>query len=147
MGEGLKARVQAGLNEARKAREKERTLVLSTALSDMKNREIDHGGPLSEDEVVQVLSRAIKQRNDAAAQMRDAGRGELAEREDAQAAILQEYMPSGLSEDEVRSLVKGLISGGADQMGAVMGQLMPEIRGRFDGKEANRIVREELGLS
>ncbi len=147
MGDGLKARVQAGLNEARKARDKERTLVLSTTLSEIKNREIDHGSGLNEDEVVQVLSRAIKQRNDAAAQMREAGRGELAEREDAQAAVLQEFMPSGLSEDQVRSLVKSLVSGGADQMGAVMGQLMPEIRGRFDGKEANRIVREELGLS
>jgi hypothetical protein len=77
--------------------------------------------------------------------MREAGRPELADNEDAQSAVLAEYLPEGLTEDEVRTLVRGIIASGADQMGPLMGQLMPEIRGRFDGKEANRIVREELG--
>ena len=92
------------------------------------------------------MSKAIKQRGDAADQMREAGREELAAKEEAQAAILKEFMPEGLSEDEVRALVREFVAQGADQMGAVMGRLMPEIRGRFDGKDANRIVREELGL-
>ncbi|NNF26750.1 MAG: GatB/YqeY domain-containing protein [Gemmatimonadetes bacterium] len=146
MSEGLKSRVQSGLNAARKARDKERTLVLSTVLSDIKNREIEAGDALSDDQVLQVVSKAIKQRGDAADQMRGAGRSELADREEAQAAILKEFMPAALSEDDVRALVRDFVAQGADQMGAVMGRLMPEIRGRFDGKEANRIVREELGL-
>jgi uncharacterized protein YqeY len=94
--------------------------------------------------VVQVISRAIKQRKDASDQFRNAGRGELAAVEDAQAAVLAEYLPEGLSEEEVRALVREAIAGGANQMGALMAHIMPAIRGRFDGKEANRIVREEL---
>jgi len=140
----LKSRIQADLNAARKSRDKLRTLVLSTALSDIKNKEIDDGGVIDDDAVVQVLSRAIKQRKDASEQMRAAGRGELADKEDAQAEVLGEYLPEGMSEQEVRALVQSFIADGATEMGPLMGRLMPAIRGRFDGKEANRIVREEL---
>ena len=95
--------------------------------------------------MVDVVTRAIKQRKDASEQMRDAGRDELAEREEAQIEVLSDYLPEDLDEDEVRAMVRELIDSGADQMGPLMGRLMPRIRGRFDGKEANRIVREELG--
>jgi uncharacterized protein YqeY len=140
----LKSRIQADLNTARKARDKERTLVLSTLLSEIRNREIDGGSELDEDGTIQVIARAIKQRKDAADQMREAGREELAAKEEAQADVLQEYLPQALSEDDVRAMVREIVAGGATDMGPIMGQLMPRIRGRFDGKEANRIVREEL---
>jgi uncharacterized protein YqeY len=140
----LKGRIQADLNEARRQRDKERTLVLSTILSDLKNRELELGGTSADEDAVQVISRAIKQRKDASEQMRQAGRDELAAVEDAQAAVLQSYLPEGLTEDEVRAMVREIVAGGATAMGAVMGQLMPRIRGRFDGKEANRVVKEEL---
>jgi len=141
----LKDRIQSDVNAARKARDKTRVLVLSTLLSEIRNKEIDGGGEVDDEGVVQVISKAIKQRNDAATQMRDAGRGELADQEEEQAEILQAYLPEQLSEDEVRALVREAIASGADQMGPLMGRVMPRIRGRFDGKEANRIVREELG--
>lgn len=144
MASELKTRIQTDLNAARKGRDKGRTLVLSTALSDIRNREIDDGREVDDDAVVHVLSRAIKQRKDAADQMRAAGREELAEQEEAQAEILSEYLPEGLSEEDVRQLVRGFIAQGVEEIGPLMGRLMPEIRGRFDGKEANRIVREEL---
>lgn len=144
MSTELKNRVQADLNEARKQRDKARTLVLSTLLSELKNREMDVGGILEDDEAVKVIAKAIKQRKDASEQMRSAGREELALVEDAQADILQGYLPEGLSEEEVRAMVREIKAGGADNLGAVMGQLMPRIRGRFDGKEANRIVKEEM---
>lgn len=140
----LKTRLQADLNQARKNRDKERTLVLSTLLSEIRNKEIDTGGEADDDDVIQVISKGIKQRKDAADQMRDADRAELAEVEERQASVLSEYLPEGLTEDEVRALVREAIAGGADQMGPLMGRIMPQIRGRFDGKEANRIVREEL---
>jgi len=140
----LKAKIQQDLNAARKGRDKLRTLVLSTMLSEVKNKEIDGGGPIDDDGVVEAVTRAIKQRKDASEQMRAAGRGELADKEDEQAAVLREYLPEGLSEDEVRAIVREIIASGADQMGPLMGALMPRIRGRFDGKEANRVVREEL---
>lgn len=144
MASELKRRIQSDLNAARKARDKLRTLVLSTILSDVRNREIEVGGELDDDGVVQVVAKAIKQRKDASQQMRDAGRGELAEQEDAQVAVLEAYLPEGMSEEEVRAVVRELIESGLDQMGPLMGRVMTEIRGRFDGKEANRIVREEL---
>lgn len=140
----LKSRLQSDLNQARRDRDKLRTLVLSTAISEVRNREIDGGADLDDEGVVQVLSKAIKQRHDAATQFRDAGRPELAEQEEAQAAVLEEYMPEGLSEEEVRAMVREIVDSGATDMGPVMGRLMPKIRGRFDGGEANRIVREEL---
>ena len=145
MSSPLKDRIQSDLNAARKGRDKLRTLVLSTLLSDIKNKEIDARSDLDDEGVVQVVSKAIKQRRDASEQMRGAGRGELADQEDAQAEVLGEYLPEGLSEDEVRAIVREIIDSGVDQMGPLMGQVMPRIRGRFDGKEANRIVREELG--
>jgi uncharacterized protein YqeY len=140
----LKERLQAELNEARKAREKLRTLVLSTTLSDLRNREIELGKEVDEAEVLSVLTKAMKRRKEAADQFRAAGREELAGKETAEAEILSAYLPEGLSEEKVREMVREILSGGATEMGPVMGQLMPRLRGRFDGKEANRIVREEL---
>jgi len=140
----LKSRIQADLNEARKQRDKLRTLVLSTILSEIRNKEIDGREDVDDDGVIQVISRGIKQRKDAADQMRAAGREELAVNEEQQSTVLQAYLPVGLNEDEVRALIRSAIEGGADQMGPLMGQIMPQIRGKFDGKEANRLVREEL---
>lgn len=144
MSSELKSRLKSELNAARKERDKLRTLVLSTVLSEVRNKEIDERTEVGDDEVVQVISRGIKQRKDASEQMRAAGRGELADVEDAQAAVLQGFLPEGMSEEEVRAIVEEIVASGADQMGPLMGQLMPRIRGRFDGKSANRIVREVL---
>jgi len=140
----LKSRIKRDLDDARKRRDKARTLVLSTLLSDIRNREIETGSEIDDDGVVQVVGRGIKQRKDAAEQMSGAGRDELAAQETAQAEILAEYLPAGMSEEEVRALVREAIASGMAEMGPLMGSLMPKIRGRFDGKEANRIAREEL---
>ena len=145
MSHELKNRLRSDLTSARKDRDKLRTLVLSTLLADVHNREIELGAELSDDQTIKVLSRGIKQRKDAAAQMRAAGRDELASGEEAQLTVLSEYLPEGMSEDEVRALVRAAIEDGVDQMGMLMGRVMPQIRGRYDGREANRIVREELG--
>ncbi len=77
--------------------------------------------------------------------MEAGGRSDLAEKEAAEAEILQVYLPPPMSEEDVRTLVRQAVEDGADAMGPLMGRIMPQIRGRFDGKEANRIVREELG--
>ena len=144
MSSDLKIRLRADLTAARKERDKLRTLVLSTVLSEVHNKEIDQRGELDDYGVVQVISKGIKQRKDAADQMRSAGREELATGEEPQSEVLAAYLPEGLSEEEVRALVKQAIADGTDEMGPLMGRIVPQIRGRFDGKEANRIVREEL---
>jgi len=141
----LKQQIQTDLITARKARNRLQTVVLTTLLSEIRNREIEERGELANADVEAVVGRAIKQRRDASTQMRDGGRPELADKEDTEAEILQAYLPPQLSEADVRKIVQKAIAGGADQLGALMGQVMPQVRGSFDGKEANRIVREELG--
>ncbi|MBW3534296.1 MAG: GatB/YqeY domain-containing protein [Gemmatimonadetes bacterium] len=145
MSSELKSRLQADLNRARKERDRQRTLILGTTISEIRNREIDQGREAGDEDVLDVLTRAVKQRREAADQMRSGGREELAAKEESEAVVLQEYMPEPLAEDEVRALVREAIADGATDMGAVMGRVMPRLKGRFDGKEANRIVREELG--
>lgn len=145
MAEKLKDQLREDLNTARRARDKLRTQLLTTTLSEVRNREIDVGHELSDDEVVGVLTTAIKRRREAAEQMRAGHRGELADKEEAEAEILAHYLPEPLREEEVRRMVRELIDSGAVQIGAVMGKLAPRIKGRFDGREANRIAREELG--
>jgi uncharacterized protein YqeY len=141
----LKARIQSDLNAARKERDKFRTLVLSTILADLKYREIEEIREGDDDMMVQVISKGIKQRKDAAEQMRGGGRADLAANEEAQLAVLAAYLPESLTETDVRAMVREAIAAGTTQVGPLMGALMPKIRGRFDGKEANRIAREELG--
>ena len=147
MKASLNDTLRSDLADARRARNRERILVLSTTLAEVRNREIEVGSALDDEGVRNVVSRAIKQRRDAAAQMTDGGRPELAAKELGPAKILQDSLPPELSADEVRRWVREIIQGGAGHMGAVMSGLMPRIRGRFDGKSASRIVREELGHS
>lgn len=144
MAETLKERIRSDLNEARRAKDRLRTTVLSTVLSEIRNKEIEEGRDATDEDVIGVVAKAIKQRHEAADQMRDADRSELADKEEREAELLDAYTPESMSEDEVRAMARETIAAGADNMGAVMGQPMPRIKGRFDGREANRIVREEL---
>lgn len=140
----LLARLRGDLSAARRARDRETTLVLSTVIAEARNREIDQRRTLEDGDIVEVLTRGIKQRRGAAEQARRLGRSDLADVEEAQADVLEAYLPEALDEQEVRRLVHELIEGGATDMGEVMRRLMPEIRGRFDGGVASRIVRDEL---
>jgi uncharacterized protein YqeY len=140
----LKEQLRADLNQARRERDKLRTTTITTLLSDMRNREIELGREVSDEEIRAVLSTSIKRRREAAEQMRAGQREELAQKEDAEAQILQHYLPPQLGEEEVRGFVRAAIQAGAADLGAVMKAVMPRAKGRFDGKELNRIVREEL---
>jgi len=140
----LQDEIRDALNQARRGRDRLRTVVLTTTLSEIRNREIDAGGTADDDVVREVIARGIKQRQDSATQMRSGSREELALKEESEAKILAEFLPPQLQEEEVRSIIRGLISEGLAEMGPIMGRLMPRIRGRFNGAEANRIVREEL---
>jgi uncharacterized protein len=144
MGE-LSERLRSDLNIARRERDRLRTLVLSTTLSEVRNREIELGRPATDADVLEVVGRAMKRRREAAEQIRAAGRPEMADREEAEAVLLAAYMPAQLTEDEVRGFVREAVAAGASNVGAVMAAVMPRVKGRFDGREANRIVREELG--
>jgi uncharacterized protein len=144
MGE-LRDRLKADLDAARRSRDKLRTAVLSMTISEVHNLEIEVGREATDADVLDVVSRAAKRRREAAEQIRAAGRAEMADREEAEARLLAMYMPAQFSEDEVRAMVRAAVAAGAPDMGAVMAAVMPKLKGRFDGREANRIVREELG--
>ncbi len=102
------------------------------------------GKEAADPEFLSVITKAVKRRKEAADQMREGGRTELAEREEAEAEMLSAYLPEALSEAEVRQIIGEIVGEGIREMGPVMGRLMPRLKGRFDGKEANRIVREVL---
>lgn len=140
----IKEAIRDELNRARKERDKLRTVLFTTMLSEIKYREVELGREATDPEVIEVVNRAIKRRREAAEQMRAGNRPELAEKEEQEAEFLTKYLPAQLSEAEVRELVRAAIVGGATNMGAVMGKIMPKLKGAFDGKEANRIVKEEL---
>jgi uncharacterized protein YqeY len=131
------------MNSARRRQDKDRARLLSTVLSDVRNREIEKGHDLDDPEVVEVLAKCIKLRGEAAEQM--ASRPELAEKERGEADALKEYMPPQLSEEEISQAVVAAIEAGAADIGAVMKAVMPQLKGRADGREVNRVVREELG--
>jgi len=141
----LKERLRADLNAARRERDKLRTSVLTTLLSEVRNKEIEVGHELADAEVLTAVQSAVKRRREAAEQIRAGGREELAAQEEAEAVLLQAYLPPQLGEDEVRAIVREAVAGGARDLGAVMKAVMPRVKGQFDGRELNRVVREELG--
>lgn len=136
--------LRADLTTARKDRDKLRTTTLTTFLSEIKNKEIDQGRPVGDEDVRGLLVTAIKRRREAAEQMRAGGRVELAEKEEQEGALLQAYLPPALGEEEVRMMIREAFTGGARDVGSVMKAVMPRTKGRFDGKELNRLVREAL---
>jgi uncharacterized protein YqeY len=132
------------MNAARKAQDKDRTLVLGTILANLKNREIDLRRPATDEEVVEVLRKGIKIRREAIEQYKAGGRTDLADTEQAQIAVLEEFLPPAVDPEEIRAAVREVIAGGAKDLGKVMGQIVPRYKGRADGKLINQIVREEL---
>jgi uncharacterized protein YqeY len=138
----LKDTLRNDMNGARRAGEKGRARLLSTLLSDIRNKEIAVGHQLEDPEVLEVVAKAIKLRNEAAESM--AARPEKAELERAEAEMLKAYMPTQLGEEEIREVVAEAIAGGAGDIGALMKTVMPRLKGQADGKEINRIAREEL---
>jgi uncharacterized protein YqeY len=137
-------RLQNDLNASRKAQDKARTLVLGTILSDAKNQKIELRRELTDDEVIDVLRRGIKRRRESIEMYAKGNREDLAEKERAEVAVLEGYLPAQVGDDELRTAVQGAIAGGANNIGAVMGKVMPQFKGRADGTRINAIAREEL---
>jgi uncharacterized protein len=141
----LTEQIRADLNTARRERDRLRTTVLTMLLAEIRNREIEIGREVDDADVQALVTTSIKRRREAAEQMRAGGREELAQKEEQEAAILQAYLPPQLSEEEVRAIVREAIAGGASDLGGVMKAVMPRVKGLFEGRELNRVVREELG--
>jgi len=142
-------RIQAEQKLALKAGEKDRLSGLRLLLSELQNRRIELGRALSDDEAIEVLMRALKQRRESEEQFANGGRPELAAREAAEAEVIRSFLPEPLSDEELEAMVDAAIAEtGATslrEMGAVMGQLMPMVKGRAEGSAVSARVKERLG--
>ena len=140
----LLARLQSDLNSSRKARDKAGTLLLGTLLADLKNRRIELLRDLTDDDVRGVLRKGIKRRREAGDMYEKGRREDLASRERDEAARIEQYLPANVPDEEIRMAVRAAIAGGAGNIGALMGTLLPQFKGRAEGATINRIAREEL---
>jgi len=140
----LLARLTGDLNSARKSQDKAGTLLLSTVISEVKNKKIELKRDPVDADVVDVIRKSIKRRRESIEMYAKGGRQDLADKEQAEAAALEKYLPAQVSDDELRAAVKAAISGGATQIGAVMGKVLPQFKGRAEGGTINAIAREEL---
>lgn len=141
----LLARLQADLNASRKAQDKPSTLLLGTLVSEVKNRRIELKRDPSDAEVVEVLRKGIKRRRESVEMYEKGGRTDLAEKERSEAAAIEKYLPPQVSDDDLRAAITAAIAGGATTIGAVMGKVVPQFKGRAEGATINAIAREELG--
>ncbi len=145
----LAQRIERAMVESMKARDGARTSALRMARAALKNREIEKRSPLTDDEILQVLGTAVKQRREAADQYRAGNRPELAAKEEAEIEVLREFMPRELSDEELQALVVDAIgevgAEGLGDLGKTMSALMPRVRGRADGRRVNEAVRAALG--
>ena len=140
----LLARLQGDLNSARKSQDKAGTLLLGTVLAEIKNKKIELRRDPTDADVVDVLRKSIKKRRESVELYQKGNRPELAQKESAEAAALEKYLPAQVSDDEIRTAVQAAIAGGAKQIGAVMGKVLPQFKGRAEGSTINAIAREEL---
>lgn len=145
----LTQRLEQDMKTALKNKDKTKLGVIRMIRSSIKNAEIERGRPLEEGEVLEVVARELKQRKESLLEFEKAGRSELAEKVKAEIAVVESYLPAPLSEEELRELARQVIaevgaSAPAD-MGKVMKEIIPRVKGRADGKEVSRIVRGLLG--
>ena len=142
------AQMAEELKAARLARDASRRDALSLLVSALRSAEKELQRPLTDDESLQVLQRERKKRVEAAEAFRNAGRDEQADGEEEELAVLQEFMPEPLSEDELEAIVDDAIAEvGATSMrdiGRVMADVMPQVSGRADGSVVSQLVREKL---
>lgn len=139
---------QTDLKVAMKARESMRVDTLRMVISALKNKQIDLRGELKPEDILSVLTTEAKKRREAFEAFTQGGRLELAEKEGAELAIIEGYLPKQLTDDEVRELIADIkAKTGAStkkEMGKIMGALAPQLKGRFDGTKARELVTSML---
>lgn len=144
----LKQQLSDAMKAAMKAKDSLRLTTVRMVLAAIKNREIDQRKDLSDEDVIGVLSSLVKQRKESVQLYREGGRTELAEKEEAELAILQEFLPQPLNSDEISALIERAVvetgAAGPRDMGKVMKIVSAQTRGRADGKQVSDMVKERL---
>lgn len=144
----LRERLTAEMKEAMKSRDSLRLSAIRMVLSLVKNREIELRHELSDAEITEAIATLCKQRRESIKLFKEAGRQELVDKEEAELALMMEFLPQQLTREELEALVMKAIAdtqatGGKD-MGKVMKALMPSVSGRADGKLVSEVVKEKL---
>lgn len=148
MASETQAAIKADMKEAMKSRDKERLATIRLMQAEFKRVEVDERIELDEARVLAILDKMVKQRRDSQQQFLDAGREELAAQEASEIDVIQSYLPEQLSDDELDSLIDAAIAAaggeGMQAMGAVMGQLKPQLQGRADMGAVSQKVKARL---
>jgi uncharacterized protein len=144
----LKDQLTNAMKEAMRAKDQHRLTVIRMALASLKQVEVDERIELDDTRVLAILDKQIKQRIDASTQFRDAGRTDLSDKEDIEAAILREFMPAAMSADEINTAIDAAIAQvgetGMQAMGKVMAILKPQLQGRADLGAVSGLVKQRL---
>jgi uncharacterized protein len=144
----LLSRIESAMHDAMRARDERRTSTLRLAMAAVHNQKIERGRDLTDDEVVDVLTKQVKQRRESIAMYRDAGREDRAAGEEAEAAILGEYLPEQLGQADVEAMAREAIAetgaSSPGDIGRVMGVLAPRTKSRADGRMVSETVRRLL---
>ncbi|MGD8932461.1 MAG: GatB/YqeY domain-containing protein [Chromatiales bacterium] len=144
----LKQRILDDVKAAMRAKDKARLATLRLITAAIKQREVDERTELDDTQVLTILDKMVKQRRDSISQYEKAGRNELAEQENAEITIIQEYLPAGLSEAEILELIEQAMqatgAAGMQDMGKVMGRLKPQMQGRADMGHVSDLVKQKL---
>ena len=148
MSDSIRHLVEEAVKSAMRERNKEKTSTLRMALSELKKEEIDRREEITNEDSIKILQRMIKQRKESKTQFLDAGRSELANKENEEILILQDFMPEQLSEEAIKIIVLEAISETQakepQDMGKVMGALKSKIKGNADMGIVSKIVKENL---
>ncbi len=148
MSQTLKSDLTDAMKAAMRAKEKERLVVIRGVLAAIKQREIDEQIELDDTQVLAVLDKLVKQRKDSAQQFRDADRIDLAEKEEMEMKVLQEFLPAALSAEEIARLIDDAVSSTGAQsmkdMGKVMGLIKPQVQGRADMSQVSALIKQRL---
>lgn len=144
----LQDRIESAMRDAMRARDERRTQTLRMAMAAAHNRQIELGRSLTDEDYVDVLGKQLKQRRESVEAFRAGGREAMAANEEAEAAILAEFLPEPMTEAELEGLVRAAIAetgaASAADLGKVMGRVVPQTRGRADGKAVSDLVRRLL---
>ena len=146
--QSLTESVKAAMKAAMKAKDKERLATIRLIQAEFKRVEVDERIEIDDARALSILDKMVKQRRDSAQQYQDAGRDELAAKENDEIAVIQEFLPAQLSEAELIEMVDAAIAAsgasGMQAMGAVMGQLKPQLAGRADMGAVSKLVKARL---
>ena len=141
--------IKAAMKAAMKDREKERLATIRLIQAEFKRVEVDERIDIDDARALAILDKMVKQRRDSASQFRDANRPELADKEEAEIAVIQEFLPQQLSAEEIDALIDEALAGidatGMAAMGPLMGKLKPQLQGRADMGEVSQRVKAKLG--